>query len=138
MRNFTPYLHFAGNAEEVMLFYKSVLGGEFSILSRYGDIPGGDKIPPHEQQKLIHVSLKVSDSITIMATDVLDTMEQKLDAGNNFHIVIHTESEEETNQLFEKLSDEGDIEMPPNKTFWGSYFGMCRDKFGIQWMIEFT
>lgn len=138
MRNLTPYLHFAGNAEEAMLYYKSVLGGQFSIFSRYGEIPGGDKIPAQEQHKLIHVSLKVSDTITIMATDTLDTMGQKLEAGNNFHIVIHTESEEETDRLFEKLSDDGDVEMPLNKTFWGSYFGMCRDRFGIQWMIEFT
>lgn len=138
MRNMTPYLHFPGNSEEVMTFYKSVLGGEFSSFQRYKDVPGAEKMSSKDQEKLIHVSLQVSNSITIMATDSLESMDQRLEAGNNFHICLHTESEGETDRLFEGLSKGGKVEMPLNKTFFGSYFGMCRDKFGIQWMINFT
>jgi PhnB protein len=72
-----------------------------------------------------------------MATDSLESMGQTVVPGNNFHIVVHTDSEEETDILFAKLSNGGEIEMPLNRTFWGAYFGMCRDKFGIQWMINF-
>jgi PhnB protein len=72
-----------------------------------------------------------------MATDVLDSMELSVTQGNNFYIFIQTESEEETDRLFKKLSEGGKIEMPVNKTFWGAYCGMCRDQFGIQWMINY-
>jgi PhnB protein len=133
----TPYLHFDGRAEEAMTFYKSILGGEFLIFSRYKDIPGGEKVSAEDRDKVIHITLKVSDNVALMATDLLKSM-GPLQVGNNIHICLHTESEAETDRLFEKLSNGGSIEMPLNKTFWGSYFGMCRDKFGVQWMLEYA
>lgn len=136
MLRITPYLHFMGNTEEAMNFYKSVLGGEFTIFSRYKDIPGAEKMPASDQEKIIHVSLAINDGYTIMATDMLQSMEQELVAGNNFHICLHTKSEAEANRIFNAIAAAGKIEMPLNKTFWGSYFGMCTDKFGIRWMIE--
>ncbi|MBI1768107.1 MAG: VOC family protein [Bacteroidetes bacterium] len=138
MRNTTPYLHFKGNAEQAINFYKSVLGGEFLIFQRYKDVPGGEKMSSQDQEKLIHVSLQVSLSITIMASDTMQSAEQDLVAGNNFHICLHTESEAETERLFEGLSKNGHVEMPLNKTFWGAYFGMCQDKFGIHWMLSYS
>lgn len=137
MLNLNPYLHFKGNTEIAMNFYKSVFGGEFSIFSRFGDVPGGEKMSAHDQEKLIHVSLPVGGNV-IMATDMLETMGQSLITGNNFHICINAETEGEVDRLFKELSQGGSVEMPLNKTFWGAYFGMCRDKFGIQWMINYT
>lgn len=137
MRNTNPYLHFNGTAETAMNFYKSILGGEFSIFQRFKDVPGAEKMPAQDQERLIHISLQVSPNITIMASDTMGSVEE-LQAGNNFHICLHTDSEAETDKLFEGLSKNGRIEMPLNKTFWGAYFGMFRDKFGIQWMLSYS
>lgn len=137
MLTVSPYLNFPGNTEEAMNYYKSIFGGEFTLFQRYGDIPGGDKMPENEQQKINHISLPVGNT-TLMATDFLDFMNQKMEPGNNFHICIQAQSEKEVDKLFEGLSAGGKIEMPVNKTFWGAYFGMCRDKFGIQWMVNYS
>jgi PhnB protein len=137
MLNINPYLNFMGNTEEAMNFYKSALGGEFTIFQRFKDTPGGEKMQAADQDKIIHISLQIANGITIMATDALESMGQSLIAGNNFHICIQAESEKEVDKMFNALSAGGKVEMPLNKTFWGSYFGMCRDKFGIQWMINY-
>jgi PhnB protein len=131
------YLHFMGNAQEAFNFYKSVFGGEFKNIQHYESLDSGKKMSPEDRKKLIHITLQISDNISIMASDVLNSMEIPFNAGNNFHICIHTENEQEADRLFGALSTEGKIDMPLNKTFWGAYFGMCRDKFGIQWMINF-
>lgn len=138
MRNTTPYLHFKGRAEDAMNFYKSVLGGEFTIFQRFKDVPGGEKMPPQEQARIIHISLQVSPSIAIMASDTLSAAEDDFTTGTNFHICLHTDTEAETDKLFAGLSAGGAVEMPLNKTFWGAYFGMCRDKFGVQWMLSYS
>jgi len=138
MLGINPYLNFTGNTEEAMKFYKSVLGGEFTIFQRFKDIPGGEKMSREDQEKFIHISLTINKHTTIMATDTIESMGQKLVAGNNFHICIQAESEAEADKFFGGLSKGGKVEMPMNKTFWGAYFGMCVDKFGVQWMINYT
>jgi PhnB protein len=137
MLSSNPYLHFPGNAREAMTFYKSLFGGEFTILSTYGEIAGGEKLPREEQQKLMHVSLVIGN-ITLMATDLIKAMGNDLVVGNNYHICLHTESEAELERLFAGLTEKGTVEMPPNKTFWGAYFAMCKDQFGMQWMLSFN
>jgi PhnB protein len=138
MINITPYLNFPGNTEDAMNFYKTVFGGEFLAFKRYGEIPGGDKMPADDQKRINHISLSIGNGNTIMATDMLPSMEENLNPGNNFHICIHAETEAEVEKIFNAVSEGGKVEMPLNKTFWGSYFGMCIDKFGIQWMINYS
>jgi PhnB protein len=137
MISINPYLNFAGNTEEALNFYKSVFGGEFIALQRFKDIPGNEKLSANEQEKIMHVSLPLGKDNMIMATDTLESMGQTLSPGNNFYICISSESEEETDRLFKGLSAGGKIEMPLAKTFWGAYFGMCVDKFKVQWMISY-
>jgi len=137
MLNVNPYLHFMGKTEEAMNFYKSIFGGEFSIFQRYKDMAGGEKMSEEDQVKMIHISLPIGKGNVLMASDNLESMGHEIIAGDNFHICIHTENEKETDKLFKALSANGKTEMPLNKTFWGAYFGMCRDKFGIQWMISY-
>ena len=127
-----------GNTGEAMDFYKSVFGGEFTAYQRFKDMPGCEKMPLHEQEKFMHITLTTPKGHLFMATDVLESMEQKVIAGNNHYVCVHTESEAETEQLFNGLSAGGKIEMPVNKTFWGAYCGMCTDKFGIQWLLTYT
>jgi PhnB protein len=132
------YLHFHGNAETAMNFYRKVFGGEFIAVQRYGDQPGHEKLSPEDKQKLIHISLRLSAHTTLMATDFLAKMDEGVVPGNNFHICLNAGSEKEADKLFEALSSGGKIEMPMNKMFWGAYFGMCLDSFGIKWMINFS
>lgn len=129
------YLHFADKSEEAFNFYKTVFGGEFIEARKYKDMPGGNKMNPEDQEKMMHISLRISPTTVLMASDVLSGAD--LLYGNNIHICLQAESEKEADQLFRKLSKEGKIEMPMNKTFWGAYFGQCRDKFGLYWMINF-
>ncbi|MCW3121205.1 MAG: hypothetical protein JWQ38_697 [Flavipsychrobacter sp.] len=132
------YFNFQGNTEEAMTFYKTVFGGEFTAFGRFSDMPGCERMPVEERDKMMHITLTTPKGHLFMATDVLDSMEQKVVFGNNCYVCIHSESEQETDQLFNALSEEGVIEMPVNKTFWGAYCGMCRDKYGTQWMITYT
>ncbi|MGZ4054155.1 MAG: VOC family protein [Bacteroidia bacterium] len=132
-----PYLNFLGNTEEVFNFYKSVFGGEFSVFQRFKDIPGSEKMSPEDQGKIMHVALPIGKGSILMASDALESMGHKLNVGNNFYISINADSEKETEQLFNALSAGGKVEMPLEKTFWGAYFGMFQDKFGIHWMINY-
>lgn len=133
-----PYLHFNGNTEEAMNFYKSVFGGNFIIFQRYKDILGGEKMSAEDQEKIMHISLAIGKGITLMATDGLESMGRQVTFGSNFHITINAESEVEVDKIFPLLSEGGKVEMPLNKTFFGSYFGMCQDKFGVSWMINYS
>ena len=137
MTGLNPYLNFNGNTEEAFNFYKSVFGGEFTTLQRFKDTPEADKIPASEKDKIMHVSLPIGKGNTLMATDAIESMGQKLTVGNNFYISIGADSEEETTELFNALSAGGKVTMPLGKTFWGAYFGMFTDKFGIQWMVNY-
>ena len=132
------YLHFNGNSLEVFSFYKSIFGGEFIIAQRFKDVPGGEKMSPDNQDRMMHIALKISPHTTLMATDMMANEENELKLGNNIHICLQAESEKEADRLFQSLSKDGRIEMPMNKTFWGAYFGMCQDKFGILWMINYA
>jgi PhnB protein len=133
-----PYLHFEGKTEEAMRFYKSALGGDFTIFQRYKDIPGGEKMSPEDQEKMMHVSLTTGNGVTIMASDSVKPMGDDIVFGNHIHICLQAESEAEVDKLFSGLSKNGQVQMPPNKTFWGAYFAMCKDPFGVQWMINYS
>jgi PhnB protein len=135
---FNPYLNFPGNTEEAFKFYKSVFGGEFSNLTRFKDTPESAKLPPSEKEKIMHISLPIGKGNILMATDALESMGHKVAAGNNFSISIETESKEEAKKYFNGLSVGGKTEQPLQDTFWGAYFGMTVDKFGIHWMISYT
>ena len=138
MLNTDIYLHFNGQSEEAFKFYKSVFGGEFITAQRYGDMAGSDKMNVADREKMMHISLKLTPVTTLMASDLPATEDLSFLPGNNFHICLQAESEKEANKLFQSLSKGGKIEMPMNKTFWGAYFGMFEDKFGVHWMVNFT
>lgn len=137
MRSINPYLNFNGRTEEAFNFYKSVFGGEFTALQRFSEMPDGDKLSSEDKNKIMHASLSLGKGITLMATDILESMGMSLIVGNNTYISINTESEEETERIFNRLSVDGIIEMPLQKTFWNAYYGILRDKFGVQWMVNF-
>lgn len=137
MKAFTPYLNFPGTTEEAFNFYKSVLGGEFISLNRFNEFDNADKLSEEDRKKIMHISLRTESGSILMATDVLESMGQKYIPGNNFYINIETESREEADRIFNQLSEGGKIEMKMQDTFWGAYFGMFADRYGLQWMINF-
>lgn len=137
MATINPYLNFNGQAEEAFNFYRSVFGGEFIFLQRMKEIPGGNKLPESEKELILHIALPVGKGNILMGSDTLESQGNTVTVGNNFHIALSTDSEEETDKLFAALSDGGKITMPVAKMFWGDYFGMCTDRFGIQWMVSY-
>ena len=137
MATLNPYLNFPGTTEEALNFYKSVFGGEFKTFQRFKDTPEAGNIPEKDRNKIMHVALPIGQGNILMATDALESIGQKLTVGNNFYISINVESRDETERLFNKLSAGGKVESALQDTFWGAYFGMFRDKFGIQWMINY-
>jgi PhnB protein len=137
MSTINPYLNFDGYTEEAFNFYKTVFGGEFLALQRFKDFPEGNKLSETDREKIMHIALPISNGYILMGTDTLESMGQTLTVGNNFYISVQVESKEEAIRVFKELSAEGKMEMPIQDTFWGAYFGMFADKFGIQWMVNY-
>ena len=140
MTTVNVYLTFKGNCEEAFNFYKSVFGGEFPYIGRYKDMPpqDGHKLDPKDAEKIMHVSLPISKETVLMGSDTGGEWASSYSLGNNFSISINTDKQTEADRLFNGLSAGGQVTMPMNKTFWGDYFGMFTDKFGINWMISFN
>lgn len=133
-----PHINFNGNAEEAFTFYKSVFGGEFSKVIRFKDISSPEfPVAEKEANKIMHIALPIGKSNMLMANDVPEIMGRTNENENRSKISLSTESKAEADQLFNGLSAGGTIEMPISDSPWGSYFGMFRDKYGIEWMVEF-
>lgn len=135
------YLTFNGNCEEAFEFYRSVLGGEFRYIGRFKDMPaqeGSKPMPPEDAEKIMHVSLPVSKETMLMGSDTGSEWAAGFVPGNNFSISLTVDSREEADRYFSGLSNNGKVTMPMSETFWGDYFGMFTDKFGINWMISFN
>ncbi|ATL49166.1 VOC family protein [Chitinophaga caeni] len=129
-----PYLNFQDNCMEAFDFYKSVFGGEFAMLMRFSEMPPEHPCDPSEKDKIMHVALPIGQSV-LMGSDSPKEMD-KVQTGNNFSISISTDSNGQADEYFKGLSQGGTVIMPMGDAFWGSYFGMCRDKFGVNWMIS--
>ncbi|SDL06630.1 PhnB protein [Catalinimonas alkaloidigena] len=130
-----PYLNFNGNCEEAFTFYKSVFGGDFVSLMRFQDAPGHQPGSAHANQ-IMHVSLPVGSHTILMGSDRPASLGEGA-FGDNFSISIGTTSQAEADALFHGISADGHVTMPLDNTFWGAYFGMCTDKFGINWMVSY-
>ena len=132
-----PHINFNGNAEEAFNFYKSVFGGEFAKIMRFKDL-ASTEFPEAEKEanKIMHIALPIGQNI-LMGNDVPKSMGPVNENENRSKISISAESREEADKLFSGLSAGGNIEVPIEDSPWGSYFGMFRDKFGIEWMVDF-
>lgn len=138
MAKMNPYLNFDGNALEAFNFYKSVFGGEFTGVHKMGDAPGCENLPEEEKNRVMHIALPLDEHTTLMASDIMPSAGHVLKVGNNVHLSLHPKSKEEADRLFKGLSEGGEVEMEMQDTFWGAYFGNFRDKYGINWMINFS
>jgi len=141
MKSVNPYLNFNGNAEEAFNFYKTVFGGEFQAVQRLSDMPETPGMPPmaeSERKKIVHISLPIGKANMLMASDVFEGYGQGKVAGNNVHLSLEAETKAEADKIFNALSAGGKVTMPLGLQFWGAYYGMLTDKFGILWMMSFN
>jgi PhnB protein len=136
MTTINPYINFNGNAEEAFTFYKSVFGGEFTELKRFKDMAGGVHVSEHEANKIMIIMLPIGNNVLI-ANDVPESLGRVNENENRSKIAISADSREEADKLFNGLSNGGEVEMPIGNSPWGSYFAMFRDKYGIEWTVEF-
>ena len=137
MVQINPHINFNGNAEEAFTFYKSVFGGEFVKIMRFKDISSTEfPVTENDANKIMHIALPIGKNM-LMANDVPESMGQTNENENRSKISISAENREEADKLFSGLSAGGNIEAPIGDSPWGSYFGMFRDKYGIEWMVDF-
>jgi PhnB protein len=138
MAQVNPYLIFNGDCEAAFLLYKSVFGGEFPFMGKFGDMPpaeGQPELPEEEKNRVMHVTLLIGNTI-LMGSDT-NSLAGEVKMGENVSISINVDSREEADSIFTGLTAGGVVKMPMTDTFWGAYFGMLIDKFGIHWMINF-
>ncbi len=131
-----PYLSFNGTCEVAFNFYKSVFGGEFAEIYRYKEIPG-QEIPESEKEKIMHVSLQLTEHVWLMGADTSELFGQVTKFGDSVTITLCTLNEEQTKQIYNALSEGGKVSMPLEKTFWADLYATFTDKFGINWALNF-
>ena len=130
------YLTFDGNCREAFEFYRSVFGGDFAAFQTFADGPDDMPVGEEEKANVMHVSLPIGDSV-LMGSDN-SSFGPPLSIGNNFSVSIVGQSREHCDEVFAKLSAGGSVTMPLQETFWGSYYGMWTDRFGINWMVNYA
>ena len=132
----SPFLSFDGNCESAFNFYKSIFCGDFEFIYRYKDVPSEKPIPESEQEKILHVSLPLMKNVNLMGADVFDVSEQSVEMANRVTVGLRTNNQEETQRIFDALSEGGKVTMPLQKAFFADFFGSVTDKFGINWSIN--
>jgi len=138
MRAINPWINFNGNAEEAFTFYKSVFGGEFAKIVRFKDLASAEfQVPENEADKIMHIALPVGKNNLLIANDVPEFMGRVNENENRSKIAVSAESREEAERLFNGLSAGGEVEGPIGDSPWDTYAGMFRDKYGIEWIVEF-
>ena len=139
MATINTWINFNGNAEEAFTFYKSVFGGEFAKVVRFKDIATAEfPVPAKEENKIMYIALPIGTDTVLIANDVPEVLGRVNERENRSKILVNTESKEEADRLFTGLSAGGEVEGAMGDSPWGSYAGMFRDKYGIEWIIEFS
>jgi PhnB protein len=135
-----PYLNFENKTEEAFRFYEKALGGKLSEIHRFGSMPqqGGVELTPEQKALVLHVGLELPDGQMIMASDMIAGMGPKRVEGNNISISVHPDSQQEADRIFNALAQGGTVTMPIANQFWGDYFGSLTDRFGINWMVNYS
>lgn len=139
MVKINPHIHFNGNTEEAFEFYRSVLGGELNRIIRYKDLSNQEfTFPEEELNKIIHIALPIGSSTVLTGSDVPNILGKVSESENRSKILLNAGSKEEAEKIFNGLSQGGSIEAPLSDGPWGTHLGMFRDKYGIEWMVEYA
>ena len=138
MSKINPWINFNGNAEEAFTFYKSVFGGDFGKIIRFKDLASDEfPIPEDEANKIMRIALAIGKQNVLIANDVPGFLGRVSEEENRSKIAVSAESKEEADKIFNGLSAGGTVEGPIGDGPWGTYGGMFRDKYGIEWIVEF-
>lgn len=140
MTTVNTYLYFNGNCEKAFIFYKSTFNKDFQYIGRYKDVPdvARHNFPNCTDEQIMHIALPISKETILMGADMNDINDSKNESRNNFSLYLSTDSKKEADRLFNSLSEGGEIKLPISEQFWGSYYGICLDKFGINWKVSFN
>ncbi len=139
MTNINPWINFNGNAEDAFNFYKSVFGGDFTKIVRFKDLASAEfPVPENEENKIMYIALTMGKNNVLIGNDVPDFMGKVNEKENRSKILINADSKEEAEKIFNALSVGAEVEGPMGDSPWGSYAGMLRDKYGIEWLVEFS
>ena len=130
------YLGFPGTAREAFEYYEKVFGTKIAGMQTYGQTSFVGPVPDSVKEKIMNIQLPITETVHLMACDSVPGFGPQLIEGNNFNIVVVANDKEEADRVFSALSEDGKVTMPIANAPWGPYFGMCRDKFGIQWMVS--
>lgn len=133
-----PYLIFSGEAREAFDFYQGVFGGEFQAVMNMSDNSEGNGYQEKDANRILHISLAISEDILLMASDMPSDREEELKTGNNMYVSLHPDTKEDADQIFKELAAGGEVKMPLADQFWGDYFGSLVDKYGVHWMINYS
>jgi len=139
MTTVNVYLTFNGNCRTAFEFYKSVFGGDFQYVGTFSEIPEQEGMPPipdEMKDQIMHISLPISKETILMGSDAGGDWAPKLIMGNNFSVSVLTDDKQEAERVFNALAEGGNITMPLSNQFWGAYYGMLTDKYGINWMVN--
>lgn len=139
MTTINPWINFNGNALEAFTFYKSIFGGEFAKIVYLKDLASeAFQVGEADAEKIMLITLPIGKHTVLMANDVPSFMGTVNERENRSKISVSAESKEEADELFNGLSAGGEVEAPMSDSPWGTYFGMFRDKYGIEWVVEFS
>jgi len=138
MATINPWINFNGNALEAFTFYRSIFGGEFAKIIRLKDLASSEfPVGDIDADKIMLIALPIGKNSVLLANDVPAFLGKVNENENRSKISVSTDSKEEADAIFNGLSAGGQIEAPIGESAWGTYFGMLRDKYGIEWTIEF-
>ena len=130
------YLNFPGTTEEALRFYETIFGTKVTMKTTFGEATFMPNVPEGAKSKIMHAELPITESVHLMASDAVDGFGPPLSAGNNFHVCLVAKDKAEADRAFAALSAGGEVRMALANAPWGAYFGMCLDKFGVQWMVS--
>lgn len=132
------YVNFPGTAREALGFYETVFGTKVAMIQTFGEASFIPNVPDATKSKIMHAQLPITESVHLMASDVVEGMGPPVTFGNNFHISVVANDKTEADRVFTALSEGGRVTMPIGNAPWGPYFGMCADPFGVQWMVSLS
>jgi PhnB protein len=130
------YLNFPGTTEEAFRFYETVFGTRIAMMQTFAETQFIPNVPEGAKKKIMHAQLPITEAVHLMGSDSVEGFGPPLKPGNNFHISVVAKDKAEADRAFGALSTEGKVTMPLANAPWGPYFGMCVDRFGVQWMVS--
>lgn len=130
------YLNFPGTTADAFAFYASVFGTTIGMSQTFGETAFIPNVPEHAKNKIMHIQLPITESVHLMGSDVVEGFGPPTTFGNNFNISLVADDRAEADRIFAALAEGGAVGMPLANAPWGSYFGMCTDRFGVGWMVS--